>query len=225
MRNNTMLRSFIFLVLLVFTHSVFAQTRYVTDEFEIMMRTGPSVQNKILAVLRSGTQVNVLNEDAGNGYSQLQTSNGEVGYAITRYIVPTPSARSRVANLEKQIEQLRSEPKELANLLATSQEDNDLLIRQNAEMAEILSSVESELSRIKKISGDAVNLATQNQKLESEVQQLLLQLDDVRIQNEDLKDQSDRMQNMLGAGLVLLGLFLGWVLSISGRRGRNSWGS
>jgi len=222
---NNMLRSLFLIMLTLCSQSVLAQARYVTDEFEIMMRTGPSVQNKILAVLRSGTELNLVQADAGNGYSQVQTGNGEVGYALTRYLVATPSARSRVASLEKQIEQLRSEPKELANLLATSQEDNQLLIQQNAEMAGTLNTVQSELSRIKKISGEAVNLATQNDQLEKEVQQLLLQLDDVRIQNEDLKDQSDRMQNMLGAGLVLLGLFLGWVLSISGRRGRNSWGS
>jgi hypothetical protein len=52
-----------------------------------------------------------------------------------------------------------------------------------------------------------------------------LQLDDIRIQNEVLKDNSERVRNLLGIGILLLGLFLGWVLSISGRRNRNSWGS
>jgi len=57
-----------------------AQTRYVTDDFEIMLRTGPSIQNKIIRPLRSGTRIDLLREDSGNGHSQVQTSNGEIGY-------------------------------------------------------------------------------------------------------------------------------------------------
>jgi len=61
--------------------ALFAQipTRYVTDDFEVMLRTGPSVQNKIVKSLRSGTSIQVLREDAGNGHSQVQTSRGEIG--------------------------------------------------------------------------------------------------------------------------------------------------
>lgn len=218
-------KSFVIILFLSVTSVSQAQTRYVTDDFEIMMRTGPSVQNKIIVPLRSGTKLNLLRSDSGNGYSQIQTENGDIGYALTRFLSPNPSARNRVVSLENQLKQLRSEPQELTSLLATSQEDNQLLIEQNTQLAERISKVDEELTLIKKVSGEAVNLASQNQKLESEVQQLLLQLDDVRIQNQDLKDQSGRMQNILGGGLVLVGLFLGWVLSISGRRGRNSWGS
>lgn len=212
-------------VLFVVCQQASAETRYVTDEFEIMMRTGPSIQNKIVLALNSGTSLEVLRADAGNGYSQIRTANGEVGYALTRFLSPNQSARSRVGYLEEQLNQLRSKPQELVSLLAASQEDNQVLITQNTELSERLNVVESELMQIKKVSADAVNLSTQNQRLEGEVQQLLLQLDDIRIQNEDLKDQSDRMQNIMGAGLVLFGLFLGWILSISGRRGRDSWGS
>lgn len=214
-----------FLVLLALSPMVIAETRYVTDQFEIMLRTGPSIQNKIVVVLTSGAELEVLNAEAGNGYSQIRTSKGEVGYALTRFLVTTPSARNRVSYLEEQLKQLRSKPAELVALLATSQEDNQVLIDQNTGLSELLNIAEAELTEIKKVSADAVNLSLQNQRLEGEVQQLLLQLDDTRIQNEDLKDQSDRMQNMMGAGLVLLGLFLGWILSISGRRNRNSWSS
>lgn len=210
---------------LMFCHPASAETRYVTDDFEIMMRTGPSIKNKIIVSLRSGTRLDILREDAGNGYSQIQTANGDIGYALTRFLSPNQSAKNQIASLRNQLKQLRSKPKELVSLLAASQEDNQALISQNATLTERLSSSDKELKQIKEVSADAVNLAAQNVRLESEVQQLLLQLDDIRIQNEDLRDQSDRMQNILGAGLVLLGVFLGWVLSISGRRGRNTWGS
>jgi len=53
----------------------------------------------------------------------------------------------------------------------------------------------------------------------------LLQLDDIRIQNQALKDNADYVRNLTMTGILVLGLFLGWILSRSGKRRRNSWGS
>jgi len=85
--------------------------------------------------------------------------------------------------------------------------------------------ITSEFNEIKEVSKDPVNLSKQNVKLEGEVQQLLLQLDDIRIQNEDLKDQSAKRWYVLGGGTVFIGLLLGWILSIARRPRRQSWGA
>lgn len=202
-----------------------AQTRYVTDEFEIMMRTGPSIQNKIVLALKSGQRIEVLRVDSGNGHSQVQTPQGEIGYVLTRFLSDDPSARNRVSYLEGQLTKLRSKPGELQTLLANSQEENQLLIGENTKLTNNLSSTSSELAKIKEVSSDAVNLSQRNVRLEGEVQQLLLQLDDIRIQNETLKDNANYVRNLTMAGILLLGLFLGWVLSRSGKQRQNSWGA
>ena len=189
------------------------------------MRTGPSIQNKIVRPLLSGTRIEVLRIDSGNGHSQIQVGSGEIGYILTRFISDQPSARSRLGRTQKQLAQLRSEPNELRSLLAASQEENELLIGENVRLTDVANKSSKELQNIKSISGDVIKISKHSQKLESEVQQLLLQLDDIRIQNEALKDNSERVRNLLGIGVLLLGLFLGWVLSISGRRNRNSWGA
>lgn len=201
------------------------QTRYVTDDFEVMLRTGPSIQNKIIRPLRSGTRIEVLREDSGNGHSQVQTGDGEIGYMLRRFISDQPSALSRLVSVENQLAELRSNPSELQTLLANAQEENLTLISQNVALTEEMQEVNTELSDIKEVSGDVVEVAAKNRELESEVQELLLQLDDIRIQNEALKDNSETLRNLIGAGLLVLGLFLGWVLSISGRRNRGSWGA
>lgn len=205
--------------------NVDAKTRYVTDDFEIMLRTGPSVQNKIVRALKSGMRLEVLREDAGNGHSQVQTSRGEIGYVLTRFLSANQSARNRVRYLEDQLKKLSSKPGELQTLLANSQEENQELISQNINLTDQLKTTSEELAQIKKVSKDAVNLSQRNTKLESEVQQLLLQLDDIRIQKEDLKDQSAKSWYALGGGTVFIGLLFGWILSIAKRPGRQSWGA
>jgi SH3 domain protein len=202
-----------------------AQTRYVTDDFKVMLRTGPSVQNKIVDSLNSGTRLEVLREDAGNGHSQVQTSSGKIGYVLTRFLSNNRSARSRVKTLESQLKQLRSKPGELQALLASSQEDNQQLITQNTQLTSQYETASQELAQIKIVSADAVNLSQRSAKLETEVQQLLLQLDDIRIQNEVLKDQSAKRWFVLGVGAILIGLLLGWILSIAQRPRRQSWGA
>ncbi len=208
-----------------FSAAVTAQSSYITDDFEVMLRTGPSIQNKIIRPLRSGTRLEILREDSGNGHSQVQTGDGEIGYVLRRFISDQPSARSRVAGLQNQLAELRSNPTELQTLLANSQEENQQLIAQNVALTEEMQQVKTELKDIKEVSGDVVQVAAKNRKLESEVQELLLQLDDIRIQNEALKDNSETITNLINAGLVIFGLFLGWILSISGRRNRGSWGA
>lgn len=214
------------IAVLTLHHSIgAAQTRYVTDSLEIMMRSGPTNKNKIVKILKSGERLDVIDADAGNGHSQVRTSKGDVGFVLTRYISETPSARNRVIKLESQLEQLRAKPGELQSLLATAQEDNQALIQQNTELTATLNKTTKELDNIKRVSSDAVNIANRNTKLEGEVQELLLQLDDIRIQNEVLKDQSAQSWFMKGAGVILFGIFLGWMLTRSRRPSRQSWGS
>ena len=202
-----------------------AQTRYVTDSLEIMMRSGPSSKNKIVKVLKSGEPITLLEADAGGNHSHVRAGSGTTGYVLTRYISEEPSARNQVKRLQSQLDQLRAKPGELQSRLASTQDDNETLIAQNISITAKLKSTESELENIKRVSADAVGIANKNSKLEAEVQDLLLQLDDIRIQNKSLRDQSAQRWFMLGGGAILFGLFLGWLLSISKRPKRQSWGS
>jgi len=217
--------AFFILLFLSFAPYSQAQTRYVTDEFEVMMRTGPSVQNKILEVLKSGKALEVIQADAGNDYSKVRSPKGEEGFILSRYLVDLPSAKDRLVKLEEQLNVMRSKPEELQSLLVQSQEENQDLISQNTSLTGRLEVSDKALKRIKLVSADAVNISERNEDLEGEVQNLLLQLDDLRIQNQVLKDESDRMFTMIGGGFILFGIFLGWILSISGRRDRSSWGA
>lgn len=220
--------SSIFLLLIfsvLFNSESYAKTRYVTDSFEIMMRTGPGTKNKITRVLKSGTALEVLKGDAGGGHSQVKTSKGDIGYVLTRYLSANESAKNRVVYLEGVLKQLQSKPKEVQALLVKSQERSQRLISENTELTRTLKNTSSELKKIKGISSDAINLADKNVRLEGEVQQLLLQLDDVRIQNDALKDNADYVRNLTMAGILVFGLFLGWILSRSGQQRRNSWGA
>ena len=198
-------------------------TRYVTDDFEVMLRTGPSTQNKIIRPLRSGALIKVLRENAGNGHSQVQTSQGEIGYMLKRFITQNSSARDELIRLRQQLAQVRLNPNELSSKLVNAQDENKILIEQNMQLSGQLAEANNRINNVEAASGDILSVSDRNQSLEDEVQQLLLQLDDIRIQNQALKDKANYVHNLSFAGVLILGLFLGWLLSRSGGRRTKPW--
>jgi len=223
-----MLRKFIFIIMVGFTVSAYqsasAQTYYVTDEFTLMLRTGPGIGNKIIKTLPTGTKLSVVIQDAGKGHSQVRTADGTIGYVFTKFVTKEVPSKFRVRFLEKQLAELKGKPEGLQAKLLNIQESYDQLSQNYQKNIEVKDDLSKQLEKIKLASADAVALSETNTKLEEEVRQLILQLDDIRIQNETMKDQSEKKWFALGASIVFLGIFLGWVLSrFKPRNRRSGW--
>jgi SH3 domain protein len=84
---------FIFVIILAATiKSVFADTRYVSDELIISVRNGQNQDDNVLGHIRTGTAVDVL-EEKGR-YLRIKTENGLEGWVQAQYIIPEkPNAR------------------------------------------------------------------------------------------------------------------------------------
>jgi SH3 domain protein len=97
--NNTTARKtmsvFLFIFVIIFTatiKSVFADTRYVSDELIISVRDGQNQDDNVLGHIRTGTAVDVL-EEKGR-YLRIKTENGLEGWVQAQYIIPEkPNAR------------------------------------------------------------------------------------------------------------------------------------
>jgi SH3 domain protein len=98
MRNTTVRKTmsvFLFIFAIIFTgtiKSVFADTRYVSDELIISVRNGQNQDDNVLGHIRTGTAVDVL-EEKGR-YLRIKTENGLEGWVQAQYIIPEkPNAR------------------------------------------------------------------------------------------------------------------------------------
>ncbi len=58
----------------------YAQTVYVIDEFEVTMRTGPSIENKIIAMLPTGTKLQVIEEEGD--WVLVRSPTGREGWVL-----------------------------------------------------------------------------------------------------------------------------------------------
>ncbi len=78
-----LVRLFLAISLLVTSQVSTAVTKYVTDEFEVMLRTGQSTQHEIRRQVKSGTPLVVLQES--KGYTNVRMANGVEGWVLTRF--------------------------------------------------------------------------------------------------------------------------------------------
>ena len=109
----------IVVLVLLFPALCHAQNLYVSGYRELMLRTGPSLDNKIIAVLKTGDAVTFIHE-AGEDYYLVALPDGRRGYVLKGYVTEHIPAAHRVQLLEDQVAKQNQE-------LARLREENTLL--------------------------------------------------------------------------------------------------
>ena len=162
--------------------SAVAESAWVSDQFRVPVRSGPSSQHRIVhRGIPSGTELVVLDVDDDANFTHVRTVGGTEGWLPSQYIVDEPIARLRLAETEIDLRAARAEVatlrEQLANVPRTTGEvtpGHDELLRLNA-------------------------------RLRDEVGDLI---DD----NRALEQAATRDALLIGAALVLVGLVIGVLI-------------
>lgn len=197
-------------------------TRYVTDQLEVDMRSGQSTQHRIVSMLRSGTSVQVLEEDKDSGWSRVRTSQGE-GWILTRFLDNQPSARERLARAEQELARQQATVAELREQQRDTNAGNTSLSRQVEELTRSNQTQEQELTRIRRASANALALDEENRTLKERLSRLERDYQMLEQQAEALRDSSDRDWFMVGAGVLLLGGLIGLILPKIRWKRKSAW--
>ena len=210
-------------LLILLTGAALAETRYVSDRLEITMRSGKSTGHGILRMLRSGTQVQVLETDKASGYSRIKTRSGKEGWVLTRFLMNGPAARDRLAEAEKRLAELELENRKLNTAMAALREEVSSVEQQRQSLDSEHRDVSQELAEIKRTASSALAIDNENKELKSRMVALERSLQTVQQENENLKDRTARDWFMVGAGVVLLGIIVGLIIPRIRWRKKSSW--
>ncbi len=216
---------FALLSLLIFSTPQAQTTKYVTDRLEITMRSGKSTSHKVIKMLPSGTALAVLDTDKESGYSHVKTNTGLEGWVITRYLLNEPVARERLAKAEATIEQLRAEQSSNQARLSNLSGSQQSLDKSNKALTTENKKLKQDLTRIRQTAGNALNLENENQSLKKKLFSIERDYQLLQQQTEALKDRSDRDWFIAGAGVLIVGMMMGFVFPKLRWRKKSSWGS
>ena len=196
-----------------------AETVYVSENFEITMRTGPGTDRKIISLVQSGKALEIL--EKGEEWSMVRTHNGKEGWVLNRYLTPSqPCAMvldrvrqdydvlaAKFKDLKEKFDQLNSQKKVADADLSQTQQDRDEL--------------STAFQNLKKESAEFLKLKKRHQQVTADLEAektLSAKLDD---ENMQMKRNRIIQWVLTGGGIMLVGFFIG-LFSSSRRKSRSS---
>ena len=202
-----------------------AETRYISDELEITFRSAPGDRKRILKMLKSGAPVELLSVDKKKQYAQVRTSDGKTGYVLVRFLSEEPSAREQLQTMQQRIDELQAEPDQIQSRLTQLQEDYSILQQQHQKTSNENETLTQELAGIKQTAANAIQIANERSDLSKQLTAFKRQNADLQQQNRELGNNIEQRWFMIGAGVVLGSILLGWLLPLMRfrRRSRSRW--
>jgi SH3 domain protein len=192
---------------------------WVSDEFEITLRTGPSTSNSIQLMVGSGMQLEVLERASESGYSRVRTSAGTEGWVLSRYLMNQPSAREQLETLAGQLTSTSTRGTSLNSQLAAVRNGYNSAKRQISMLENEKSALESELAEIRRAAANVLGINQQNKELMDELATAEIRANTLEQENRQLSSQTTRYWFMSGALVLLVGILLGiWLPRIRWQR-------
>ncbi len=189
-----------------------AQSAWVSDQFEVTLRTGPSTSNAIRLTLSSGTRLEVLEQDAETGYSRVQTDGGTEGWVLTRYLMGEPSAREQLERLSSQLSSANEEGSSLTGQLNAIRGEMRGAEDQIRSLESDKQRLESELDEIRRTAANVLAIDRQNDELQEKLTNAEIDIDRLNEELAGLRSQTNRTWFITGALVLLGGVVLGLIL-------------
>jgi SH3 domain protein len=199
-----------------------AETNFISDQLEVTLRSGKSTSHSILRMLRSGTPVEVLEQDKDSGYSLIR-AHGKEGWVLTRYLMKGPVPRDQLTQAEKKLAELELENRKMMTAMQALKEEKGNIEKASSTMDADYRKVSQELAEIKRTASSALAIDSENKNLKSRVVTLERNLQTLQQENENLKDRTARDWFMVGAGVVLIGILVGLIIPRIRWRKKSSW--
>lgn len=218
MKKTTPVSVLIFLCLL--TPLAYGEPAWVSDKFEIMLRSGPSTSNAIQLMIGSGMQLEVLERDAESGYSKVVTPGGTEGWVLTRYLMSERSAREQLGILTSDLTNANTRGTSLGSQLTAIKGEYSAANSRIDALERDKAAAEKELSDIKRTAANVLSINDQNKSLMDQLATAQIRADTLEQENRQLSSQTTRYWFMSGALVLLIGIILGiWLPRIRWKRG------
>ena len=190
-----------------------ADTRYVTDTFEITLRTGPSGSHSIQRMIKSGTMLELLERDPDNGYSRIRTTGGTEGWVLSRYLIKEPAARTQLEMLSSALTNTTTKGNNIRSQVDAIKHQLDSAAKREATLEHENNKLENELTEIKRIAANALAIDSQNKELRQRLLKTESQKKTLLQENYELHTRKERDWFVAGAAVLIAGMLAGIILT------------
>lgn len=185
----------------------YASKAYITDQFRISLRRGPTIENKILRFLPSGSPVEILTT-TDEGWAQVKTLSPDekqiTGWVLSRYLIHRLPFQNQSVFLKEENEKLKKELIEIKNRYNLGLKKIDTLSKELKEVNKELKISKTNYTQLKKNSKNYFSLKDEFNTLKKELKEA--------IKTKKTIESKRRHQWMaVGASILVFGYLLGFI--------------
>jgi len=190
-----------------------AREVYVSDQQVVTLRSGQGTEYRIVhRGLRSGAKLQVIEEDAGSGYTHVRTQSGVEGWVLSRFLMNTPSARDQLEQLKDRLKIASKSESEQVSLVASLQAERDELQNKLNELQASYEVLAANYGELELAAADEINLQNQNLSLGEDKAKLTSRVEVLSAENDRLRSDRTTSLWMTGAGIGLAGFILAYLV-------------
>ena len=196
--------------------TVSAESLYVAPSAEVAIRRGQGTEYKIVAMVKSGTRVEFL-EDVEH-HTKVRLASGKEGWMLSRFLSPDPPLDQVVDRLQLENDKLKEKSAkaaekiaELTLALSTTQDELAALRRDREQLGQDYETLQKDTADVVQIKKDLDSTVGENSAL---LEKLAL----LEEQYKALKKDSKMYWFLAGAGVLIVGLIFGKLPSPARRR-------
>jgi len=212
-----------YLILLIAFGSAHADTLYIADDVNLALRGAANSYSPVIKVLPTGTSVTIIDEKQRNGFIKVRLIDGTEGYVKTKYTKKEPPEQDAKDTASKNLVLLQTEISTLKEQLAKATE----AITPGSTLEKSLATERDQLSRelkeLKTTAANAVQLKEEHDLLQERVVNGERDLEQLKLENQALKDTTKQDWLIYGGALVIIGIFLGFILPKISWRRKSGW--
>jgi SH3 domain protein len=191
---------------------IHAETMYIVNLKDIMQRTGPGLDHKIIAILPPGSAVEVI--EMNEAWANVNVPDGKEGWVLRRFLKPDRIDPDLFIQFNKEYKSVQTRAE-------TLEQENQTLITQAQDIRNKLNQIEAEKDKIQKELDTLKNESTEfldiKTKNEAISQKLVQQTQKAaQLENDLIELKRDKRIWWILSGMVVF--LIGFLISYNAKR-------
>lgn len=206
------------LFLVMICSSAHAESMYVGEIIEITLRTGPGIDHKVTAMIKSGESVEIL--ESGSEWTKVRLSNQKEGYVLTRFLTTKKPNDVLLRELSEKYESLEEKADRLLKESKAQESINKSLQADLNQKEQLLKQVTESYEKLRKESGEFLSLKSNYKTVSANLNEQAKKAEQLEQALTKLQKRQIFRWVLTGAGILLVGFLIG--MSSKRQRRRSS---
>lgn len=206
------------IILVVMCPSVQAESMYVSEIIEITLRTGPGIDHKVTAMIRSGELLEIL--ETGPEWTKVRLASQKEGYVLSRFLTTKKPNEMLLRELKERYRVLEEKADRIQEENKNQEAVNRSLQEELQQKEQLLARVTESYETLRKDSAEFLNLKSNYKTISSNLNEQAQRAEQLEKALTKLQKRQIFRWVLTGSGILLVGFLIG--MSSKRQRRRSS---